>query len=231
MVSARGWGALRAAALLVLALGLAMPPLTGRAQDTEVVRSPVLTVDPDALFANSMFGQAFEERLAADTSALEAENRRLEKELAAEEQELTDKRPELDPERFRELADTFDSKVQRIRKQQQAKARELGSRADDARRRFFSAAAPVLQSIMQEAGAAVIVDKRSVFMSANIVDVTQLAIERVDAVIGKGADLPDAPANDTAPGDSPGDATPETPRTDGAVRLPPADAVPEDARP
>ncbi|WP_296764636.1 OmpH family outer membrane protein [Sediminimonas sp.] len=227
MAAARGWGALLVAALMALA----MPGGVASAQDADVVRSPVLTVDPDALFARSQFGQAFDEKLVADSRALEAENRRLEDELATEEQELTSKRAEMSPADFRDLADAFDSKVQRIRSEQQAKARALGERGDKARRRFFSAAAPVLQSIMQEAGAAVIIDKRSVFMSANIVDVTQLAVERVNAEIGDGADLPEVPDDATTPGDDIPGAAPNTPRADGAVRLPPADAAPEGERP
>ena len=230
LMAPRGWGALLVAAL-VAAVTLAMPAGTARAQEADVVRSPVLTVDPDALFTRSRFGQAFEEQMVADSRALEAENRRLEKELAAEEQDLTERRAEVAPGEFRDLADAFDTKVQRIREQQQEKARALSERGDSARRRFFSAAGPVLQTMMQEAGAAVIIDKRSVFMSANIVDVTQLAVERIDARIGDGADLPEeAPAGEVAPNRPDADNgsdTPDDPGADGPVRLPPADAAPD----
>lgn len=219
-------------ALLVTAL-LVVSTTNLRAQDDQLVRSPVLAIDPDALFAQSQFGQAFEERLIADSNALKAENRRIEGELAAEEQQLTEMRPTMPPDEFRELADAFDTKVQRIRDEQQAKARKLSERGDVARRRFLNAAGPILQSIMQEAGAAVIVDKRTIFMSADIIDVTDLAVERIDAVIGPGEDLfqPDSVGNrDSADQTAPQQPS-NMPDTDGAVRLPTPGETPEAARP
>ncbi|MDR9484461.1 MULTISPECIES: OmpH family outer membrane protein [Sediminimonas] len=216
--------ALRVCGALLVAALLVAPATSARAQDDQVVRSPVLAIDPDALFTRSQFGQAFEEQLIEDSRALEAENRRIEGELAAEEQALTEKRPQMSPEEFRDLADAFDTKVQRIRNEQQAKARKLSERGDAARRKFLNAAGPILQRIMQEAGAAVIVDKRTIFMSADIIDVTGLAVERVNEAIGRGKDLGGSGAGDApdAPEGPGADESPSVPDTDGSVRLPPA---------
>ncbi len=223
--------ALRVCGALLVAVLLAAPAASVRAQDDQVVRSPVLAIDPDALFTRSQFGQAFEDQLIKDSRALEAENRRIEGELAAEEQALTEKRPTMPPEEFRDLADAFDTKVQRIRDEQQAKARKLRERGDVARRRFLNAAGPILQNIMQEAGAAVIVDQRTIFMSADIIDVTELAVERIDDAIGRGEEMGnsgDGAAPD-ASGDGAAEQAPLVPDTDGAVRLPPAGETPDAA--
>ena len=57
--------------------------------------------------------------------------------------------------------------------------------------RFLTAAAPVLEQIMREAGAAVILEQRSVFVSANAIDITKKAIERIDAQLGDGSIQPE----------------------------------------
>ena len=44
---------------------------------------------------------------------------------------------------------------------------------------------------MREAGAAVILERRGVFVSANAIDVTEIAIQRIDASLGDGTSVPD----------------------------------------
>src|SRR5690606_33933082 len=88
---------------------------------------------------------------------------------------------------FRVLADAFDKKVQAIREEQDEKARALGQSNDDTQRAFLRAAKPVLEALMREAGAVVILDQRSVFLRGEQTDVTGEAIRRIDAKIGDGA--------------------------------------------
>ncbi len=172
------------ALLLFMATGLA-------AQDMTVVQSPVLTVDSERLFSQSQFGQRISEEVEAQGKVLEAENRRIEGELTAEEKALTERRPTLPPEEFRALADAFDDKVEKIRAEQNAKTRALTQGTDTARRQFLIATRPVLEAIMLETGAALIVERRSVLLSLRSIDITDLAIDRLDAAIGDGRDLPD----------------------------------------
>ena len=54
---------------------------------------------------------------------------------------------------------------------------------------FLNATAPVLEDLMRASGAAVILDRRSVFLSATAVDITDDAIERLDAVLGDGSTM------------------------------------------
>ncbi len=156
----------------------------------QVLRSPLLTVDRDRLFSASQFGQRMSREVQEDGAALEAENRRIEAELASEEKDLTEQRPKMTPEEFRTLADAFDAKVQRTRTEQADKARALNERLDRAQRQFLATAGPVLERMMQEADAAVIMEQRNVFMSANIIDITDQAVTRIDAEIGDGAKIP-----------------------------------------
>ncbi|MFU8881803.1 MAG: OmpH family outer membrane protein [Rhodobacterales bacterium] len=177
-----------AALMLVLAMGGA----PAAAQDMPLIRSPVLSLDQDRLFVRSDFGRRFEAELQADSALLEAENRRIEAALEAEEKDLTERRPAMNPEAFRALADAFDTKVQRIRTEQVAKARALAERTEAAQRAFLETARPVLEQLMVDAGAVVIIDPRSVVMSRAAIDVTDEATRRINAIIGDrtGAPVP-----------------------------------------
>ncbi|MDX5384797.1 MAG: OmpH family outer membrane protein [Rhodobacterales bacterium] len=187
MISDRGRAGWRVTCALVIALCLAVggPAL---AQESQLIRSPILSLDQDRMFAASDFGRRFDAALQADGARLEIENRRIESELEAEEKDLTQRRPAMSPEAFRALADAFDTKVQRIRTEQTAKARALAQRTEEAQRQFIAAARPVLEQLMIDAGAVVIIDPRSVVMSRSAIDVTDEAIRRINDSIGDGTD-------------------------------------------
>jgi Skp family chaperone for outer membrane proteins len=191
----------------LIALSLGFAGLSAVAQDSNPIRSPILSLDQDRMFAQSDFGRAVEAALQADGTLLEAENRRIEAELEAEEKDLTARRPVLSADAFRALADAFDTKVQRIRNEQTAKARALGQRTEEAQRQFIEAARPVLEQLMVDAGAVVVIDPRSVVMSLSAIDVTDAAIRRINDMLGDGtrapapAPNPVAPRQDSTPGD------------------------------
>lgn len=163
------------------------------AQQLGLPQSPILTISSDRLFSASQYGMEAEASIEEEGRRLAAENRRIEAELTAEEKELTDRRARMDPDAFRALADAFDAKVQDIRKAQDAKARVLALQRDEARALFFEAARPVLAELMREAGAGVILERSSVFLSANATDVTDLAISRIDETLAREAPAPADP--------------------------------------
>lgn len=180
-------GRARSAACLIGAvLWLAAPvagQTAGQAGARAPVESPVLTIDSDRLFEDSKFGRQTVEDIEQIGAALAAENRQIEEELTVEEKRLTDLRPTMDPAQFRALADAFDAKVQETRRRQDAKSRELNASLESRRVVFLNAAAPVLEQLMREAGAAVVLERRTVFISSNAVDITELAIERLNLVL------------------------------------------------
>lgn len=153
-----------------------------------IVDSALLTVEIDRLFAESAYGKRISATIEDEGTRIAAENRRIEAELTEEERRLTEQRPTLDPANFRELANAFDAKVQALRQEQDAKARALGNMSEESRRQFLQLAEPVLAEIMQQAGAAALLDKRSVFLSADVIDITSIAISRIDAAIQDGAE-------------------------------------------
>lgn len=175
-----------AAGLMCFTLGGVAGPVM--AQQLGVVNSPILTIESERLFTESAFGKRVAREIEAEGAVLTAENRRIEAELTAEEKMLTARRPDMEPEGFRTLADAFDEKVQAIRQTQDAKGRTLGQRQEASRIVFLRAARPILETLMKDAGASVILERSSVFLSANVSDVTELAISRIDAALGEGED-------------------------------------------
>jgi Skp family chaperone for outer membrane proteins len=153
----------------------------------------ILIVDRARLFAESAFGKASVERERIATRALEDENAGIQAELVAEEQELTVLRKTLSAAEFSARAAAFDEKVERIRAEQDAKARDLAGAREEDGQAFQRAALPVLGELMAARGAQVLLDKSSVILSLNLVDVTDEAIAKVDAAFSVGVTPPVAP--------------------------------------
>lgn len=177
----------RSFALVLLApLVLLMIAAPVVAQDKLVQLFPVLTIDQDRLFAESLFGKAVNAAFRAQSEAHIAENRKIEAQLSAEELDLTNERPTLLPADFAKMAKDFDTKVSGIRSAQDNKSRNLTKQLDEDRARFFEAARPVLAQLMAERGAVAIIDKRAVFLGFDAIDLTDAAIARLDEVLGDG---------------------------------------------
>lgn len=154
-----------------------------------VVQSLILTVAPEALYAQSDFGQRIAREIEAESVEIASENRRIEAELTQEERDLTELRDTLAAAVFRTRAEAFDEKVQRLRREQDEKARAVGQRSEEARRALLTAAQPVLFQLMVESGAVAVLDRRVVLLSVDSVDITEQAILRVNAEFGDGAEI------------------------------------------
>ncbi|MGA0543267.1 OmpH family outer membrane protein [Neotabrizicola sp. VNH66] len=179
------------------------PPLAAPAERPPA--SPVVTLSQERLFLESAWGKATMARIEVAKQALTDENREIEARLETEEQELTTRRATMAPAEFSKLADDFDARVERIRTEQDEKARELARQVDTDRGLFFDAALPVLADLMQELGAVAILSDGSVILSRSSVDVTDRAIQMVDARL-----TPPAPESGNQTGETP-EPAPATP--------------------
>jgi Skp family chaperone for outer membrane proteins len=148
--------------------------------------SNVWTIDPDRLYAETTLGKRIRADLEIRAGELARENRRIEAELTAEERDLTERRAALSVAEFRVLADAFDAKVDQIRAEQDAKARDIQRLQESGQQSFFAQVVPVLSVIMRERGSAILLDRRSVFLSLETTDLTDQAIARIDQVLGEG---------------------------------------------
>jgi Skp family chaperone for outer membrane proteins len=177
---------------LLVGLGIVFGPIGAGAQQQPLPATPILVIDSERLFLSSEFGKRVAREIEARGNELATQNRQIEAELAAAEQDLTDRRASLTPEEFQPLADAFDTRVQATRQEQAAKSRALNAQLELEREAFLNAAGPVLQDLMAEAGASVVLDRRTVFISVNTADITAAAIARLDANLGQGMPAPAA---------------------------------------
>lgn len=155
----------------------------GQGENLGLPKSPVLVVHSDRLFTDSAYGRRVAADMEARSAVLMAENRRIEAELRAEELDLAKRRAVMDPDAFRSLAQAFDQKVQETRRTQEVKFVEITNAREAARQQFGDISLPVLERIMAESGAAVILEQSMVFLSADSVDVTDLALSRIDTIL------------------------------------------------
>lgn len=183
------WGVLLAACL-TFPISFVVPNVVfGQSSTFSLPEIPVLTIERERLYSETQFGLRLANEISARGRQLASENRRIEQELADEETELTSLRETLEPEPFRDLADAFDVKVTKARTEQDSKARELTQLSELAERRFLFTIAPVMERLMSEKGAGVVLDRRAVFVSADSSDVTLEAIARIDEALGEGMSL------------------------------------------
>lgn len=186
---------------LTVAVALAFWGAVGSAQSTEAafdvgtIQSAVLVVEFERAFEESAYGKRFLHEMEDAGAEIAAENRQIETELKNEELALTAQRTSLEPSAFRDLAEAFDEKVQSLRQEQDTKARALGQRREAARREFLTVARPVLNQIMQDSGAVVILEKRSVFVSISSIDVTDQVVAGINVLLGQGTDGAAAPSD------------------------------------
>jgi Skp family chaperone for outer membrane proteins len=175
-------------ALLTLCVGLGGEVRAQGGASLGTVISPILTIDSERLFVESDFGKRVASEIEADLAVLAAENRSIEAELTAEEKTLTDQRPEMTPADFRAVADAFDERVQIIRREQLNKELGINKRREQAQIAFLQAAQPILAELMRQSEAAVILERNSIFISANAIDITGRAIEQLNMSLGDGAE-------------------------------------------
>ena len=174
-----------------LLVGIMLTTGAAWAQNSDIFRSPILTIDQDRLFEQTRPGADRVAALEAAAAELAAENRRIEAELAEEERVLADERADMSVEEFTERAEDFNQRVQMIRAQQDEKARAFNIQRDEARQAFFAEVGDILSQIVVERGAVIVLDLRDVFLSADQIDITDDAITRVNAAFD-----PDPPQED-----------------------------------
>jgi len=142
---------------------------------------PILLLDQERLLRESQLGKAFLKASRDRERNLVERRRRIDRALEAEEKRLTDLRDTTPTDEFRLLADDFDQKVVRLRAEQEQASVALAQEIEENRKGFFQQAAPVIASIMSDFGASVVLEQRLVLVSANGLNITDRAIDRLDS--------------------------------------------------
>ena len=167
--------------LVLVWLLLALP---ASAQQTS---PPVLIIDSERIFAETLYGQRIDRDLTAQAEELQAENDRIVESLTLEERSLTIRRPDMTPEEFRAESSAFDTKVQEVRRIRDAKLIELQLAGSEARSEFERRVQGIIANIMIDRGAAIVMEQRNVILSVRAANITDDAIVRIDAELGDGA--------------------------------------------
>ncbi|MFN3277290.1 MAG: OmpH family outer membrane protein [Paracoccus hibiscisoli] len=164
--------------------------------------APILTLDQDVLYLTSAWGLRAQDRLEAEGALIAEENDRLTQLLSAEEARLTEQRATLPADRFRQLAESFDLRATRIRRERAEAVQNLNAWAEVDRAAFFRAALPVMGQIMQDRGAVAVLDRRTIFVSLDAIDVTEQLVAALNDRIGDGEGviaLPVPPVSEAEP--------------------------------
>jgi len=184
---------------------IAQPPvLTDNVIPTPLTEATgtILTLDQDVLYLSSTWGQRAQARLDAEGEQVSAENERLTQLLSAEEQRLTGQRATLPAAEFRRLAEDFDLRATTIRRERAQAVQRLNEWAEADRAAFFRAALPVMGQVMQDRRAVAVLDRRTVFVSLDAIDVTAQLVTMLDQRIGDGNGVVPVPQQDDVSGQS-----------------------------
>lgn len=183
------------------------------------IRSAIATIDREMLFTQSAWGKRTQARLDEEGARLEAENERLVTQLSNEEAQLTKERATLDPAEFRRRAEAFDLRATRVRRERLQATQDVNSWAAADRTAFYRVALPLMGEVMRERGAVVVLDRRTVFVSVEAIDITEELLTVLDRELGDGVGV--VPFQPTPTTES-GEPTPEAP--DQAAPVEPAPA-------
>lgn len=181
-------------AVALLGVGVLAPSWAVAQQTAAESVSQIVTIDRFRLFSETAYGRRVVAAVEVERARLAQETRAAEADLAQEEKLLTDQRGTLEPKDFRILADAFDKKVSALRAEGQAREEEFVSVLEREQSAFFERIGPILGELVRELGAVVIIDRRAVLLTARNIDITEMAIRRIDEELGDGVTDTSKPA-------------------------------------
>lgn len=172
------------ARMLAVLLGLSVVGGAAQAQEAFPLYQPgagIAVLSQEDLFEGSAFGRGFLSDLQERSEALRLENAEIDAMLEQEELALTEARATLEGAVFRAQADAFDTRVNELRLAQEAKRLALLRLRDEARQYFFTEAYVHVEALIEARGIALVLHPQAVLMATSVVDLTQEAIDAVDA--------------------------------------------------
>jgi len=149
----------------------------------------VLIVSQEVLFSETALGKDILALEQAERDDLIEESRQIGAAFVEEELRLTEMRDTLSPAEFQQMADAFDEKVVTARAAQDANDSTLIANIEARRRSFYRVIAPVLARLMQQYNASVIIDRRTVLLFDNNLDITSEAVQFLDNAYSKNPDM------------------------------------------
>ena len=162
------------------ALAFALLVIFGLAQAAWAQSGQIAVLYERRLFTASAFGESVRQRTQAAIDTLVAENKLIEADLEREERELAQKRTEMDPAAFRELANAFDARVTSQRQERAEREQALTAQVQEAERAFQDVANQVLAEFARERGFTMIFPGQGMIYVDPALDITDQLIDRIN---------------------------------------------------
>ena len=187
----------KAAALAALALGTASALPTAALAQAAAAQSSIIVVDMDRVGADSAAGKSGQTQLKTRLDGLQARGKSLADQLRGEEETL------LKARQTKTMAsEAFQAKVKDLQTKQNNARTELGNREQElqrsqayVRQQIFNAVGPIIQAVMRERGANIVLARDAALAVSPTLDVTAEVIRRLDAALPR--------VNATAPAAAP----------------------------
>ncbi|MGH6876081.1 MAG: OmpH family outer membrane protein [Rhizomicrobium sp.] len=140
----------------------------------------IVVVDRQAILRFSKVGQDIVRQVNALTQSAETQFRAEKEGLQKEEQSLAQQSAILAPDIRAQKQKAFEAKVAAFQKKVQSRQSMIQGGVMNARRQVESALGPILQGIMSQRGANLLLDRQDVVLAMVDIDVTKLTIQRLD---------------------------------------------------
>jgi len=168
---------------LIASLGLAgaPPALAQPAAATKAAPAPkILVIDRAAILRNSKVGKDIVRQVSAFTQSAEHDFKGESDELRQEGQQLQQQVAILAPDVKAKKIQAFEAKQQAFQQKVEDRQGKIQGGVLKARQQVEQALGPILQGIMTERGANLLLDRNAVVLGTVDVDITNAAIQRLD---------------------------------------------------
>ncbi len=165
------------------------PSARAQSGDNSPIFFNVLVIDVNKLINQSNVGQALKAQHEKAKFSLDNEFDNLKKELISKEQRLSKIRTDTDVAEFRQMAKEFDQRSTEVREAYIERQKNIDLVFNLSRRKLFEASVPYLKQILNKNNASVLIRKDQTVLSANSVDVTEIAINTINENLNTNAFL------------------------------------------
>ncbi|HEY3638954.1 MAG TPA: OmpH family outer membrane protein [Rhizomicrobium sp.] len=145
-----------------------------------VAAPKILVVDRQAILRLSKVGQDIVRQVNGLTTSAESQFKAEKDSLQKEEQSLAQQGAILAPDVRAQKQRAFESKVQAFQKKVQDRQSMIQNGVMAARRQVEGALGPILQGVLSERGANLLLDRQDVVLATTDIDVTKTTIQRLD---------------------------------------------------
>lgn len=185
---------------IVILTALSAFLLSGMAIAQEIPTAKIIIVDTRLISTNSAVAQDMNRQITQIQNDLQAEIEAKQAALRAESQEIEQQRALQPPEVFEQRNEEFRLKVSQHQQELQQKQLRLERVLIDANEEVQRVLKPILQNVLQQTGATMMIEKSNVMEQMPGLDVTTRVIEQLDiALPSLKVELPPVPAPATAP--------------------------------